>query len=72
MGRDWHVATTEEVFYSHRHAYLNTAQIPPELMPVFYRGKADPGTPCLRERQCYRGDFILLVLLEVLATSQFF
>lgn len=34
MGRDWHVATTEEVFYPHRHAYLSTAQIPPELMPA--------------------------------------
>lgn len=32
MGHDWHVATTEEVFYPHRHAYLSTAQIPPELM----------------------------------------
>lgn len=32
MGNDWHVATTEEVFYPYCHAYLNTAQIPPELM----------------------------------------
>lgn len=34
MGHDWYVATTEEVFYPHCHAYLNTAQIPPELMPA--------------------------------------
>lgn len=32
MGNDWHVATIEEVFYPYRHADLNTAQIPPELM----------------------------------------
>lgn len=39
---------------------------------IFYYGKTDPGTPCLREIQCQRDDFLQLVLLEMLINSEFF
>ena len=72
MGNDWHVGTkvgyipTSLLFECN----MDTSRI--AVCSLFYSWKDDLGNPWVREFQCYRDDIILLVLLEVLATSEVF